>query len=58
MPDTGPSGGPVGYRQRSENSYDSEGLVDFLINLFYALAANLWVGSSGSSSGGGQQPNV
>jgi len=30
--------------------------VDFLINLLYAMAANLWVGSSGGSSGGGQAP--
>ena len=33
--------------------------MDFLINLFYAIAANLWVGSSGGSlgglSGGGQK---
>ncbi|WP_420881122.1 hypothetical protein [Rhodococcus sp. (in: high G+C Gram-positive bacteria)] len=55
MPSAGPSVGPFGYRYRSENTYDSEALVDFLINLFYALAANLYLGSSdGSSSGGGQ----
>jgi hypothetical protein len=29
--------------------------VDFLINLFYAIAANLYLGSSDGSSGGGQQ---
>lgn len=37
------------------NRYDSEALVDFLINLFYAIAANLYLGSSDGSSGGGQQ---
>ncbi|GBF13905.1 hypothetical protein Br6_01266 [Rhodococcus sp. Br-6] len=29
--------------------------MDFLINLFYAIAANLYLGSSDGSSGGGQQ---
>ncbi|PTR30272.1 hypothetical protein C8K36_102120 [Rhodococcus sp. OK519] len=55
MPRNGPGIGPFGYPKRSENSYDSEALVEFLINLFYALAANLYLGSSDGSSGGGQQ---
>lgn len=29
--------------------------MEFLINLFYAVAANLYMGSSDGSSGGGQQ---
>ncbi|MDH6283040.1 hypothetical protein M2284_000210 [Rhodococcus sp. LBL1] len=32
--------------------------MDFLINLLYSIAANLWVGSSGGSSGSGQGPTT
>lgn len=55
MPSDGPGAGPFGYPWRSENSYVSEALVDFLINLLYTIAANLYVGSSDGSSSGGQQ---
>ena len=61
MTGTGPTGGPVRYRRRAEKHYDVEGLlVEFLINLLYAIAANLYVGSSesGGSFSGGQQTEV
>ncbi|WP_175420391.1 hypothetical protein [Rhodococcus sp. SGAir0479] len=51
----GRTAGPLGHR--SDSSYDSEGLVEFLINLFYSLLANLYIGSSDGSSGGGQVQN-
>lgn len=54
MPGAGPGTGPLGPRHRFENDYDSEDLVDILINLFYSILANLYIGSSDGSSGGGQ----
>lgn len=57
MSDVSPDAGPLGYRQRSDSTYDSEGLVEFLINLFYSILANLYIGSSDGSSGGGQVQN-